>query len=82
IFKEANEWGKESIFEVNYKDDDAIRSWDGPLNAGGTVLPTLVSPHTWPNGTDGHDEGWGFCPVRLETYERYANNDTRRDATC
>ena len=35
IFKEANEWGKESIFEVNYKDDDAIRSWDGPLNAGG-----------------------------------------------
>lgn len=82
VFKEANEWGKESIFEVNYKDDDAIRSWDGPLNAGGTVLPTLVSPHTWPNGTDGHDEGWGFCPVRLETYERYANNDTRRDATC
>ncbi len=82
IFKESGEWSVESIYEVNYKDDNAIRSWGGPLNAGGTVLPTLISPHTWPNGTDGHDEGWGFCPLRLETYERYSANDTRRDATC
>ena len=82
IFKEFGEWNKESIFEVNYTDDNAVRSWSAPLTAGGTVLPTLISPHTWPDGTDGHDQGWGFCPVRLETYERYANNDTRRDATC
>ncbi len=82
IFKETGEWGSESIFEVIYKDDDAVRSWNGPLNAGGTVLPTLISPHTWPNGTDNHNEGWGFCPVRQETYDRYATNDTRRDATC
>ena len=82
IFKESGEWNKESIFEVNYTDDNAVRSWSAPLTAGGTVLPTLISPHTWPDGTDGHDQGWGFCPVRLETYERYANNDTRRDATC
>ena len=67
---------------MNYTDDNAVRSWSAPLTAGGTVLPTLISPHTWPDGTDGHDQGWGFCPVRLETYERYANNDTRRDATC
>lgn len=82
IFEESGEWNKESIFEVNYTDDNAVRSWSAPLTAGGTVLPTLISPHTWPDGTDGHDQGWGFCPVRLETYERYANNDTRRDATC
>lgn len=82
IFKESGEWSKESIFEINYTDDNAVRSWSSPLVAGGTVLPTLLSPHTWPDGTDGHDQGWGFCPVRLETYERYANNDTRRDATC
>ena len=82
IFKESGEWNKESIFEVHYTDDNAVRSWSAPLTAGGTVLPTLISPHTWPDGTDGHDQGWGFCPVRLETYERYANNDTRRDATC
>lgn len=82
IFKESGEWSVESIYEVNYKDNDAIRDWGAPLAAGGTVLPTLISPHTWADGTDGHDQGWGFGPLRLETYERYANNDTRRDATC
>lgn len=82
IFKESGEWGSESIFEVNYKDDNAARSWDYPLVAGGTVLPRLISPNAWADGTDGHDNGWGFCPVRTETYNRYSNNDARRDATC
>jgi hypothetical protein len=82
IFKEAGEWCDESIFEVNYKDDNAIRDWSNPLAAGGTVLPTLLAPNNWPSGSDGHDGGWGFCPVRQETYDRYEEGDTRRDATC
>lgn len=82
IFRETGEWSTESIYEVNYKDDNAVRSWNGPLVAGGTVLPTLLSPNNWPSGTDGHNGGWGFCPVRTETYERYAENDVRREATC
>ena len=82
VFKESGEWNSESIFEINYKDDNAARSWGSPLYAGGTVLPRLISPSGWADGTDGHDNGWGFCPVRTETYERYANNDSRRDATC
>lgn len=82
IFEESGEWNSESIFEVNYKDDNAARSWNSPLVAGGTVLPRLISPNGWADGTDGHDNGWGFCPVRKETYERYANNDSRRAATC
>lgn len=82
IFKEEGEWSKESIFEINYKDDNAVRSWGAPLVAGGTVLPTLISPHSWPDGNVGHDQGWGFAPVRKETYYMFENNDTRRDATC
>lgn len=82
IFRPEGEWSNESIFEVNFTDNNAIRSWDGPLNAGGTVLPTLLSPSNWPSGEDGHDDGWGFCPVRQETYDRYAAGDLRRDATC
>ena len=82
IFRTEGEWTEESIFEVNYTDDNAIRSWDGPLAAGGTVLPTLISPNGWPSGADGHEDGWGFCPVRQETYDRYAAGDVRRDATC
>lgn len=81
IFKESGEWCQESIFEINYKDDKAARSWSYPLVAGGTVLPRLISPKDWADGTDGHDNGWGFCPVRTETYNRYSNNDARRDAT-
>jgi hypothetical protein len=82
IFKESGEWTSESIYEVNYKDDNAIRDWSNPLAAGGTVLPTLLSPNNWPSGNDGHDGGWGFCPVRQETYDRYEAGDVRRDATC
>ena len=82
IFLEEGEWSSESIFEVNYKDDNAVRSWSGPLVAGGTVLPRLLGPNAWADGTDGHDNGWGFCPVRTETYEMFSSYDTRRDATC
>ena len=82
IWEESGEWSKESIWEINYKDDNAARSWGNPQYAGGTVLPRLISPNGWADGTAGRDNGWGFCPVRKETYERYAEGDSRRDATC
>ncbi|MDE6526025.1 MAG: RagB/SusD family nutrient uptake outer membrane protein, partial [Muribaculaceae bacterium] len=82
IFKESGEWCKESIWEINYVSENAVRDWNSPLTAGGTVLPTLISPNNWPSGQDGHNTGWGFCPVRLETYERYSADDARRAATC
>ena len=85
IFEESGEWGMESIFEINYKDDNAVRSWNSPLVAGGTVLPRLISPSAWASnaGDDsGVTNGWGFCPVRLETFQRYAEGDQRRDVTC
>lgn len=82
IFTEAGEWCSESIWEINYIDDLANRDWGSPLTAGGTCLPHLISPMDWPAGQDGHNNGWGFAPVRTETYERYSPDDVRRDATC
>lgn len=82
IFTEDGEWSKESIWEINYISENAVRDWSNPLYSGGTVLPTLISPNNWPSGQEGHNTGWGFCPVRQETYDRYSDNDTRRDATC
>lgn len=82
IFKESGEWCKESIWEINYISENAVRDWGAPLTSGGTVLPTLISPNNWPSGQDGHNTGWGFCPLRLETYERYSADDARRAATC
>ncbi len=84
IWQESGEWCKESIFEINYNDDQAQRDWGwAALNAGGSVFPTLCSPNAWPGG-DGWDtgnDGWGFLPVRVETYNMYAEGDVRRDAT-
>ncbi len=82
IFKPEGEWCQESIFEINYISENATRDWGAPLTAGGTVLPTLISPNNWPSGQDGHNTGWGFCPVRKSTYEMFSADDTRRDATC
>ncbi len=82
IFKESGEWCKESIWEINYISQNAIRDWGNPLAAGGTVLPTLISPNNWPSGADGHNGGWGFAPLRKETYERFSPDDARRAATC
>ena len=81
IFKETGEWGRESIFEIDYKTSGGQRYWSWVRGAGGTVLPRLISPKSW-TGADGHDEGWGFAPVRQETYDMYAPDDARRAATC
>ena len=83
IWKESGEWCKESIWEVNYEDGNNERGWGSPLAIGGTVLPTLISPNSWPGG-DGWNQGgdgWGFLPVRQETYDMYGTGDKRRDAT-
>jgi hypothetical protein len=85
IWKESGEWCEESIFEINYNDDQAQRDWGGAaINAGGTVVPTLISPNKWPGGDGWNtgEDGWGFLPMRVETYDMFAPNDLRRDATC
>ncbi len=82
IWDESGEWCSESIWEINYMDNNASRDWGNAMAAGGTVLPRLISPYGWTDGIDGVANGWGFCPVRTETYNRYASSDTRRDATC
>ncbi|MGL5785786.1 MAG: RagB/SusD family nutrient uptake outer membrane protein [Bacteroidales bacterium] len=81
IFAAEGEWSNESIWEINYKSEGAARSWNSPLVSGGTVLSRLISPNGWTDGTDGRDNGWGFCPVRLEAFDLFDYNDIRRDAT-
>jgi hypothetical protein len=81
IFLETGEWSSESIFEISYKDSGAQRSWSWVRGVGGTVLPRMISPNEW-SGDGEHDNGWGFAPVRVETYEMYDPADARRAATC
>ena len=83
LWEESGEWCSESIFEINYNDDQAQRDWgNAALNAGGSVLPTLISPNGFADDLWNNMDGWGFLPMRLETYNMYSEGDLRRDATC
>lgn len=84
IWETSSEWSSESIWEINYDQTLAERDWGTPLAIGGTVLPTLISPNGFPGDdvwSKGQD-GWGFMPIRIETYEMFSATDKRRDATC
>ena len=84
IWETEGEWCDESIWEINYEQTNNERGWGSPLAVGGTVLPTLISPNSFP-GDDGWskgNDGWGFMPMRLETYQMFSEQDKRRDATC
>ena len=83
IWEESGEWCSESIFEINYNDDQAQRDWgEAALNAGGSVFPTLCSPNKFSDDLWSGMDGWGFLPMRVETYNMFAEGDLRRDATC
>lgn len=83
IWATEGEWCNESIWEINYEQTNSERGWSSPLAIGGTVMPTLISPNGFP-GDDlwgAGNDGWGFLPVKAETYKMFADGDTRRDAT-
>lgn len=81
IWETNGEWCNESIWEINYEQTNSERGWGSPLAVGGTVLPTLISPNTFTADSEWTGEGWGFLPMRLETYEMFSSTDKRRDAT-
>lgn len=80
IWEPEGEWSQESIFEINYFNQNATRSWDGgaPLVAGGSVYPKLIGISGF-EGTTLYASGWGFEPVREEAYDLYDDDDQRKD---
>lgn len=84
IWETEGEWSDESIWEINYEQANSERGWSSPLAVGGTVLPTLIAPNTFPGDEfwSAGNDGWGFMPVRVETYEMFSSQDKRRAATC
>ena len=84
IWETSGEWSSESIWEINYEQTNSERGWNSPLAVGGTVLPTLISPNSFPGdeGWSQGGDGWGFLPLRLETYDMFSATDLRRAATC
>jgi hypothetical protein len=78
IWEESGEHCDESIFEVNYYSENGAKSWSSAIADGGTVNPKLIGINGLTGSLD-YDGGWGFEPVREETYEMYEDDDQRRD---
>lgn len=81
LFTLDGEWCVESIWEVGYKTDDQQRSYDNVLAAGGSILPRLIGAYNL-KGNSGKASGWGFAPVRKETYDSFKAGDVRKEASC
>ena len=87
IWDEENEWCKESIWEINYYDDNSVRSWGNQLAAGGSVAPRLWGPRSFQCTTPTDpmyadvDAGWGFGSVPTHTYQMFDQADKRLKAS-
>ncbi len=85
IWTESGEWCKESIFEVNYFDDNAGRSWDNHLAAGGSVAPRLWGPRGFACSSSDpyytYEGGWGFGSIPVHTVESFEPGDLRLHAS-
>ncbi|MEE1099102.1 MAG: RagB/SusD family nutrient uptake outer membrane protein, partial [Alistipes sp.] len=63
IWLESGEWGTESIWEINYISEGAVRSWGSPIAVGGSVYPMLIGIPGSKEDNTGFKDGWGFSPV-------------------
>ncbi len=87
IWDEENEWCSESIWEINYYDDNSVRGWGNQLAAGGSVAPRLWGPRSFQCTTPTDpmyadvDAGWGFGSVPTHTYQMFDPADKRLKAS-
>ena len=80
IWDESGEWNSESIFEINYFDDNSVRGWNNQLAAGGCVFPRLHGPRSFKaNAGDPYedvDAGWGFSAIPLHSVASFEEMNT------
>lgn len=82
IWKDAGEWCKESIFEINYTDNGAVRGWGSDGNKpGGSVFPTMIGINGFndKDNDSGFASGWGFMPMEKHLYDLYDVADQRKN---
>ena len=79
IWDDANEFCNESIFESNQLPEGKI--WSNGWQGYGTNLPAFTSPSELKDPAGVFKGGWGFGPVRQETYAIYEEGDTRREGS-
>jgi hypothetical protein len=78
LWEASGEWCSESIFEINYTGANGKRAWDNALGEGGSVYPKLIGINGL-SGSPDYQGGWGFEPVKADTYNMFSDNDQRKD---
>lgn len=79
IWNDANEFCAESVFESNQLPEGKV--WSTGWQGYGTNFPAFISPSELKDPSGVFKGGWGFGPVRPETYAIYEEGDTRRDGS-
>ena len=83
IWDESGEWNAESIWEINYFDDNSVRGWGNQLGAGGAIFPRLHGPRAFKaNPGDPYedvDAGWGFSAIPLHSVASFEEGDLRKE---
>ncbi|CAM3732494.1 RagB/SusD family nutrient uptake outer membrane protein [Mucilaginibacter galii] len=78
-FTKANEFSKESVWEISYSNDNPWFDWNYIQGGEGNMQPQMQGPRI--DGDPSYNTGWSFAPVAQELYDAYEANDPRRAAT-
>ena len=82
MWEPAGEWSCESIFEINYTDNQAVRDWGTPMASGGTVTPQVVGPRQLAGSAKYKEtDCYGFFPITTMAADAFEAGDIRKDVT-
>jgi hypothetical protein len=78
-FTKANEFSKESVWEISYSSDNPWFDWNYIQGGEGNMQPQMEGPRV--EGDPNYNTGWSFAPVTQQLYNAFEANDPRRTAT-
>ncbi|MGV3541397.1 MAG: RagB/SusD family nutrient uptake outer membrane protein, partial [Rufibacter sp.] len=81
IFKRANEFSIESVWEISYSDENPWWDWGYIQGGDGNMQPQMQGPRIKNTATEEYLAGWGVATPTQDLYEAFAAIDPRRDAT-
>ena len=78
IFRLANEFSVESVFEISHGDNPAWWDWGYVRGGEGNLASQMQGPRV--TGSENWDRGWSFAPVSEDLYSAFTADDPRRAA--
>jgi hypothetical protein len=77
LFEQAGEWGKETIFDINYFAIGGTRDWG--QGVGGMMMPRTMAPSGLKHPM--YSDGWGTGPLRPDAAALFSDDDKRKAVT-